>query len=97
MSKISPNRFGQFLSWTLSSPDQNESRIDIDSVENTLLSPDGKAESAEQRMGKKIILRNSLLEILLVLVAGANKGQVDERSDNVCNLYCCFCFQPNTV
>ena len=73
------NRFGQFLTWTLSSPDQNETSLDLCPLENSLLSTDGKWETAEQRLAKKIMLRNLLLEIFLSLLGTGKKGQVNER------------------
>jgi hypothetical protein len=76
---VSLNRFGQFLTWTISSPDQNETKLDMSLVENFLVSTDGKLESAEQRLGKKIILRNVLLEIFLTLVGAGKEELVNER------------------
>ena len=40
---------------------------------------DGKIESSEQRMGKRIIVRNLLLEILLTLVGGGREDELDIR------------------
>ena len=40
---------------------------------------DGKIESSEQRMGKRIIVRNLLLEILLTLVGGGREDELDVR------------------
>ncbi len=77
MCSVSLNRFGQFLTWTLSSSD--ETQLDMSLVENSLIATDGKLDSAEQRLGKKIILRNFLLEIFLTLVSSGKKGHVNER------------------
>lgn len=78
-SRISLNRFGGFLTWTISSPDLNEIELDMSLVENSLISSDGKIESSKQRLGKKIILRNILLEIFLTLVDAGGKGPCNER------------------
>ena len=48
-------------------------------IENSMTSTDGKIESSEQRMGKRIIVRNLLIEVLLSLVGDGTKVQLDER------------------
>jgi hypothetical protein len=63
----------------MSSAERSETQLDMSAIENTLISTDGRLESPEERLGKKIVLRNFLLEIFLTLVSLGKKGEVNER------------------